>query len=447
MRILTLFSLPGIFSFLIYSLFFRSTNNGKSWKESPFCSNAGLQFNYGNFFCVLPCQRIQVGDEVRTKSESEQLNDVYSHSDSVIIYEENPVLSVKPEDALQTLSETCENIYEQPKLIEAKMNAEGMKLEAAMKRRAICSSVDLTRFIDKKSDDIRSNRSSKGVNAEETPSEISSTHDYENLCAVNIAREPWGIRSWRGYSDIETWRHDDSVFNERRMDNLTTSSEYSGKLEDKDSLNVHEDDLLPSEIDTNSDKTSVNFLPPLPASMLDTIYEEREGSPSAAPDETDSKTKYNSESALVATIDKICLYSPLRSRSELIDNCAGNTELRGIHEKLKAKTEICSNTERASTSSLRDKSRSIQKLNIFKERCETNQYHVMYHVSNKGSYNQSKENESDKENCNAQNRAMKKDTYKPRKRFSFKSKSSLLVHVLTPSKLEKRIFHISPYRK
>lgn len=63
------------------------------------------------------------------------------------------------------------------------------------------------------------------------PSEIMSAHDYENICAVNITREFWGLRSWRGYSDIETWLHDDSIV--RDQDNITstvatsTSSEIS----------------------------------------------------------------------------------------------------------------------------------------------------------------------------------------------------------------------------
>nr|CAD7200929.1 unnamed protein product [Timema douglasi] len=65
------------------------------------------------------------------------------------------------------------------------------------------------------------------------PSEVLSAHDYENMCAVNIAREAWGLRSWRGYSDIETWLHDDSVVRDSRRDTLTStvtsaSSENSG---------------------------------------------------------------------------------------------------------------------------------------------------------------------------------------------------------------------------
>ncbi|XP_073953704.1 uncharacterized protein isoform X2 [Choristoneura fumiferana] len=58
----------------------------------------------------------------------------------------------------------------------------------------------------------------------ETPTEILSVHDYENICAVNIAREAWGLRSWNGYSDIENWLHDGSVFRDRRRDTLTSGS-------------------------------------------------------------------------------------------------------------------------------------------------------------------------------------------------------------------------------
>lgn len=54
-------------------------------------------------------------------------------------------------------------------------------------------------------------------------SEVLSAHDYENICAVNIARERWGIRSWEGYTDIETYLHDDSTVRDRRRDTLTST--------------------------------------------------------------------------------------------------------------------------------------------------------------------------------------------------------------------------------
>ncbi|KOB70041.1 XK-related protein [Operophtera brumata] len=58
----------------------------------------------------------------------------------------------------------------------------------------------------------------------DTPTEILSVHDYENMCAVNIAREAWGLRSWKGYTDIENWIHDGSVVRDRRRDTLTSGS-------------------------------------------------------------------------------------------------------------------------------------------------------------------------------------------------------------------------------
>ncbi|XP_028156763.1 uncharacterized protein LOC114350247 isoform X1 [Ostrinia furnacalis] len=65
----------------------------------------------------------------------------------------------------------------------------------------------------------------------DTPTEMLSVHDYENICAVNIAREAWGLRSWNGYSDIENWLHDGSVVRDRRRDTLTSgSSEISSCL-------------------------------------------------------------------------------------------------------------------------------------------------------------------------------------------------------------------------
>ncbi|XP_038211465.1 putative uncharacterized protein DDB_G0282133 [Zerene cesonia] len=65
----------------------------------------------------------------------------------------------------------------------------------------------------------------------DTPTEILSVHDYENICAVNIAREAWGLRSWNGYCDIENWLHDGSVVRDRSRDTFTSeSSEISSCL-------------------------------------------------------------------------------------------------------------------------------------------------------------------------------------------------------------------------
>lgn len=54
----------------------------------------------------------------------------------------------------------------------------------------------------KEDQDIESELSSCVGRDLETPSEVLSTHDYENICAVNIAREAWGLRSWRACADM-----------------------------------------------------------------------------------------------------------------------------------------------------------------------------------------------------------------------------------------------------
>ncbi|XP_047525259.1 uncharacterized protein LOC125063066 [Pieris napi] len=64
----------------------------------------------------------------------------------------------------------------------------------------------------------------------DTPTEVLSVHDYENICAVNIAREAWGLRSWNGYCDIENWMHDGSVVRDRSRDFTSESSEISSCL-------------------------------------------------------------------------------------------------------------------------------------------------------------------------------------------------------------------------
>lgn len=74
----------------------------------------------------------------------------------------------------------------------------------------------------------------------EMSSEVLSAHDYENICAVNIARERWGLRSWEGYTDIETFLHDDSTVRDRRRDTLTstmTGTSASSEISSSDTAN------------------------------------------------------------------------------------------------------------------------------------------------------------------------------------------------------------------
>lgn len=111
----------------------------------------------------------------------------------------------------------------------------------------------------RESDYIDSKQSA--ISSDGASSEVLSAHDYENICAVNIAREAWGLRSWRGYSDIETWLHDDSVVRDRRRDTLasigTTTTMTSASSER--STNSESPPLLRQQWE-NSDSSA----PPLP---------------------------------------------------------------------------------------------------------------------------------------------------------------------------------------
>lgn len=162
----------------------------------------------------------------------------------------------------------------------------------------------------------------------DTPTEVLSVHDYENICAVNIAREAWGLRSWNGYSDIENWLHDGSVVRDRRRDTLTSGSSEISSCVSQDLKNAilaappfpkkphtysnvfvkfdrtnqddytntfvsHDDTFLakPCMADANKDP---NHLEP--------IMEELDDLGDIDPS---NKKRLNSESSLVATIDEI----------------------------------------------------------------------------------------------------------------------------------------------
>lgn len=165
----------------------------------------------------------------------------------------------------------------------------------------------------------------------DTPTEILSVHDYENVCAVNIAREAWGLRSWNGYSDIENWIHDGSVFRDRRRDTLTSgSSEVSSCLSSELKNSLLSAPPFPSKraptysnvfvkYDKSSNGDYVNtvvcpstsdetflakpcFVDNKDASQLEPIIEELDD---LGDIDTPNKKRLNSESSLVATIDEI----------------------------------------------------------------------------------------------------------------------------------------------
>ncbi|XP_063385917.1 uncharacterized protein LOC134671964 [Cydia fagiglandana] len=162
----------------------------------------------------------------------------------------------------------------------------------------------------------------------DTPTEILSVHDYENICAVNIAREAWGLRSWNGYSDIENWLHDGSVFRDRRRDTLTSgSSEISSCISQDLKTAILAAPPFPKKAPTYSN-VFVKFDPNNQEEYVDSIIcQTNDDTFLAKPcmvdtgkdylepilEELDdlgdldpsSKKRLNSESSLVATIDEI----------------------------------------------------------------------------------------------------------------------------------------------
>ncbi|XP_071565833.1 uncharacterized protein [Temnothorax nylanderi] len=176
---------------------------------------------------------------------------------------------------------------------------------------------------------------------DETMSCVTSIHDYENVCPLGIARPPWCIRSWKGYTDIETYIHDDSVVRDRRRDTLTSttgttySSEYSdgmisrGILKQDDYADALTYDLVESKGNKSSysDSTfSASTVDDQNASLyvakpvvfddrggmlaLDTILEERDDS-SLSDEKFQHGTEPSRDSAstLVSTIDQIRRYT------------------------------------------------------------------------------------------------------------------------------------------
>lgn len=161
----------------------------------------------------------------------------------------------------------------------------------------------------------------------DTPTEVLSVHDYENICAVNIAREAWGLRSWNGYFDIENWLHDGSVVRDRRRDTLTSGSSEISSCVSQDLKNAilsappfpkkphtysnvfvkfdrtNQDDYantLVSHDDTYLAKPCVADVKD--PNHLEPIMEELDD---LGDIEQSNKKRLNSESSLVATIDEI----------------------------------------------------------------------------------------------------------------------------------------------
>lgn len=221
---------------------------------------------------------------------------------------------------------------------------------------------------------------------DETMSCVTSVHDYENVCPLGVARPPWCIRSWKGYTDIETYIHDDSVVRDRRRDTLTSttgttySSEYSdgvfaaslisrGILKQDDYADTLIYDLAESKDvkspygGNNDDAFAMRGVDDRNAPLfiakpvviddrggilaLDTILEERDDSMSSSLEEDGQKRNFpraeparvNSASTLVSTIDQIRRYAAENSPRHVY-RTAG-TQWEDLNpKKLTARTRI-----------------------------------------------------------------------------------------------------------
>lgn len=190
--------------------------------------------------------------------------------------------------------------------------------------------------------------SEKASESNSQMSQITSIHDYENLCPLGVARPPWCIRSWKGYTDIETYIHDDSIVRDRRRDTLTStatgttlSSDFSDgtyssstlskrlaknsrqddyldtlayDLGDWESNIFNEDDSLKFEVNEDSNLFSAK---PIVIDdrggmlALDTILEEHEDFTSSSEGIflNENIKRKTAASSLVATIDEIRKYA------------------------------------------------------------------------------------------------------------------------------------------
>lgn len=201
----------------------------------------------------------------------------------------------------------------------------------------------------------------------ETPTEILSVHDYENICAVNIAREAWGLRSWNGYSDIENWLHDGSVFRDRRRDTLTSgSSEISSCISQDLKTAILAAPSFPKKAPTYSN-VFVKFDPSNQEQYVDSIIcQSNDDTFLAKPcmidigkdylepiiEELDdlgdldpsNKKRLTSESSLVATIDEIRKATVANSPRNLYHK---RRDLQWYTPKEEVSSEIECNIERA----------------------------------------------------------------------------------------------------
>lgn len=251
-------------------------------------------------------------------------------TDSIIIIEENEDDSDDTDIDIKTLRDWINYVDDKPKPTEINIcqrsvndvdnndNAvnRATKVDNAFKRRAICSTSQLEKLSEFSSADDVAGLSEISQDTS-TPSEGFPTHDYENMCFVNIAREKRCLRSWEGYSDICAKVLDRDMGNPMMSSTMSDGSSIATSR-GTESMQIDQTDPNMSEDPTDLEKQpsvdslTVTFSP----SILDTILEESD-------DLNDTMQSLNEKQeektlcTLVATIDKIRLNTPICNRFPL----------------------------------------------------------------------------------------------------------------------------------
>lgn len=168
-------------------------------------------------------------------------------------------------------------------------------------------------------------------------------HDYENICAININREMWGVRHWKTYSDIEDRAHDYSTYKERlKLLDSTLASSYCSEV-NSTLRGVN----LRRSISAADDCESVlsRSLPDLSALRLETCLEEPEP-------ETEERCAYpdtkDSENRLMEVLDHLRAARPL-NKSSSVDHIP-NYETIWVGDVEKPEKDMSSSLAASSTS-------------------------------------------------------------------------------------------------
>lgn len=136
-------------------------------------------------------------------------------------------------------------------------------------------------------------------------------HDYENICAININREMWGVRHWKTYSDIEDRVHDYSTYKERlKMLDSTLASSYCSEVNSTlKALYLRKSISAPDDCESVLSRS----LPDLSTLRLETCLEETE----PEPEEQCASPTTKDDNRLMEALDRLRAARPLNKSSSV----------------------------------------------------------------------------------------------------------------------------------